>query len=71
MSVEGFRRVLLNACPPHTLLRHRRLERLSQKPVEVKPMTAEEVARHFEVEVLQWTPLAHSASTKKGDASGQ
>jgi len=41
-------------------------ERLKQQSMEVKPMTPDELARHFEAEVLQWAPLARSASTKKG-----
>jgi tripartite-type tricarboxylate transporter receptor subunit TctC len=41
-------------------------ERLAQQAVDAKPMTPEEVARHFESEVSQWTPIARSAGMKKG-----
>jgi tripartite-type tricarboxylate transporter receptor subunit TctC len=40
-------------------------ERLRHQSVDVKPMTPEELTRHFEAEVLQWTPIARSASAKK------
>jgi tripartite-type tricarboxylate transporter receptor subunit TctC len=41
-------------------------DRLAQQTVDVKPMTPEELSKHFASEVLQWTPIARGAGMKKG-----
>jgi tripartite-type tricarboxylate transporter receptor subunit TctC len=40
-------------------------DRMAQQAVDVKPMTPEELSRHFESEVSRWTPIARSAGMKK------
>ena len=41
-------------------------DRLAQQAVDAKPMSPDEVAKHFASEVLQWTPIARSAGMQKG-----
>jgi tripartite-type tricarboxylate transporter receptor subunit TctC len=41
-------------------------DRLAQQTVDVKPMTPEELSKHFASEVLQWAPIARGAGMKKG-----